>query len=150
MLWYSPSYKWRLALNSHVEDTCMTSYVYQGGGCRLIKLVLPQPYVTLAYCCYPVSALWVSSFHRLLAFTYFGFERTWWRFFQKRAMHTRYEIYVFISLYIEMTVSSLESDWSCMCILEVYILPLYLRFLIRYRNCLTLWYFMIFICLLPW
>ena len=99
MLWYSPSYKWRLAFNTHVEDTCMTSYVYQGGRCKLIKLVLPQPYVTLTDFCYPVSALWVSSFHGLLAFKYFGFERIWcwWRFFQKRAVHTRYEIYVFIS-----------------------------------------------------
>jgi hypothetical protein len=31
-----------------------------------------------------------------LVFQYFNFERTWWRLFQKRVVHTKLDIYVFI------------------------------------------------------
>ena len=31
-----------------------------------------------------------------VAFESFDFERIWWRLFQKRAIHTKFDIYVFI------------------------------------------------------
>jgi len=41
-----------------------------------------------------------------LAFTYFGFELTWWRLFQKRVVYIKFDIWVFI-------VTSLELDFKC-------------------------------------
>ena len=34
-----------------------------------------------------------------LAFQSFGFERTWWRLFQKRIVRTKFDIYVFINTF---------------------------------------------------
>ena len=31
-----------------------------------------------------------------MAFQSFGFERTWWKLFQKRVVRTKFDIYVFI------------------------------------------------------
>jgi hypothetical protein len=33
-----------------------------------------------------------------LVFQYFDIERTWWRLFQKRVLHTEFDIYVFIEI----------------------------------------------------
>ena len=40
-----------------------------------------------------------------LAFQYFDIARTWWSLFQKRVVRTKFDIYVFINHYIEMTMA---------------------------------------------
>jgi hypothetical protein len=37
-----------------------------------------------------------------LAFQYFDFERTWWRLFQKRAVGTKFDIYVCITFQLKL------------------------------------------------
>jgi hypothetical protein len=61
------------------------------------KVLLPQAYVTLA--------------DYYLAFQSFDFVRTWWRLFQKRVVHTKFDIYVFI---IQTYLQRLEA------VMEVY------------------------------
>jgi len=51
-----------------------------------------------------------------LEFQSFGFERTWWRLFQKRFVRTKFDIYVFIMqrsfLFQHITIStSLLDSW---------------------------------------
>ena len=36
-----------------------------------------------------------------IGFQPFDFERTWWRLFQKRVVHTKFDIYVFIVLFVK-------------------------------------------------
>jgi hypothetical protein len=41
----------------------------------------------------------MNNYHKIwnyLAFKYFAFGRTWRRLFQKRVVHTKFDIYVFI------------------------------------------------------
>jgi hypothetical protein len=41
---------------------------------------------------FPASELCI--FFKLCSFQIFGFERTWWRLFQKRGVSTKFDIYV--------------------------------------------------------
>jgi len=43
------------------------------------------------------------------AFQSFDFERTWWRFFQKRVVRTKFGIYVFIYLRKNVIIGNLPS-----------------------------------------
>jgi hypothetical protein len=43
---------------------------------------------------------WWNSMNRLFGFQICWFERTWWRFFQKRVVRTKFDIYVFIIIEI--------------------------------------------------
>jgi hypothetical protein len=45
----------------------------------------------------------VWSRHRnYLSVKYFDFEPTWWRLFQKRAVRSKFDIYVFIDIHLEI------------------------------------------------
>jgi hypothetical protein len=62
---------------------------------------------TKALCIGDLSRYWLSCLGPLvyflknilnyLTFQPFDFERTWWRLFQKRVVHTKFDIYFFIS-----------------------------------------------------
>ena len=49
-----------------------------------------------------IKALWPTCsqhFLSYLAFQPFDFERSWWKLFQKRVVRTKFDIYVFITLF---------------------------------------------------
>ena len=45
------------------------------------------------------------------------------------------------SLFIEMSIPSQASEWSCICVLRISILPLSLIFLLDFGTVPTVWYF---------
>jgi len=47
---------------------------------------------------------------KLLDFQPFDFERTWWRLFQKRVVHTKFDMYVFI---FKCTYIKLKLNFTC-------------------------------------
>ena len=82
-------------------------------------VVLLRPHSDIDVGC-SVEALWFSCsqrFFNYFAFKYFGFERTWWRLFQKRIVRTNFDIYVFCSinltlLYILTDPLDCRSPWK--------------------------------------
>jgi 4-amino-4-deoxy-L-arabinose transferase-like glycosyltransferase len=57
------------------------------------QLSWPSPISAILLC--PLVVLLPNTFVLFWCQT-FGFERTWWRLFQKRVMRTKFDIYVFI------------------------------------------------------
>ena len=50
-----------------------------------------------------------------------------------------------LPFFTEVPAPSQESEWSCICVLGVSILPLSTIFLLDFRTVLTVWYFLLFI-----
>ena len=74
---------------------------------RLSCLVHRWPYPILAILFMPFGCIAPKTFN-YLAFQSFEFKHTWWRLFQKRVVHTKFDIYVFISDVILTSISTLH------------------------------------------
>jgi hypothetical protein len=65
------------------------------------KYPFPKAKVTLANLGYPVLELWFSCSYRFsnyVAFLSLGFESTKYMIFQKYVVHTKFDIYIFITI----------------------------------------------------
>ena len=66
----------------------------------MLSCLCPFPILFMLSClCYPVLCplvILLPNTLNYLSFQSFNFERTWWRLFQKRVVHTKFDIYGFI------------------------------------------------------
>jgi len=69
----------------------------------------PQPILAILFM--PFGFIAPKSLN-YLAFQSFDFVSTWWRFFQKRVIHTKLDIYVFIIINIKFKFEGIKNYFA--------------------------------------